>query len=91
VGRFAKNTSANRYRRISDQNWCRLESTPPVTGHRGRQFGGNHALDILRWILSLERVFKRFGVFRDIDRGIGHQQLGANAQSAKKFASPGAL
>jgi hypothetical protein len=89
--RFAKDPPANGDRRISDQDRGRLESTPLVSRHRGRQLGGHHTLNILRWVLSLERMFKRLDVFRDIDRGIGHQELGPNAQSAKKLAAPGAL
>jgi hypothetical protein len=65
--------------------------TPLMSGHGSRELGGNHAVDILCWVLSLERVFKCLDVFCDIDLGIGHQQFGSNAQSAKKLPSPGAL
>jgi hypothetical protein len=91
VGGLPKTPPANGDRRISDQNRCRLESTTLMSGHRCREFGRNHPLDILRRVLPFKWVFKRLDVFGDLNRRIGHQQLRSNAQSAKKLASPGAL
>jgi hypothetical protein len=91
VGGLPKNPPANGDRRISDQNRCHIESTPLMSGHRCRELGGNHSLDILRRVLPFKWVFKRLDVFCDINRSIGHQEFSSNAQSAKKLASPGAL